>query len=50
MTLAAENEIVSRPEYDENGRVYYSLPNGRAEDNLVVACPKVAEKVIPAEK
>ncbi|MEQ0828573.1 MULTISPECIES: esterase/lipase family protein [Enterobacter] len=47
MTLAAENEIVSRPEYDENGRVYYSLPNGRAEDNLVVACPKVAEKVIP---
>ncbi|KKB03754.1 lipase family alpha/beta hydrolase [Pantoea anthophila] len=47
MTLIAENEIVSRPDYDENGRAYYSLPNGRAEDNLVVACPKVAEKVIP---
>lgn len=47
MTQAAEKEIVSRPEYDENGRAYYSLPNARAEDNLVVACPKVAEKVIP---
>ncbi|MCS4273448.1 MULTISPECIES: lipase/acyltransferase domain-containing protein [Raoultella] len=47
MTQAAEKEIVSRPEYDENGRAYYSLPNARTEDNLVVACPKVAEKVIP---
>ncbi|MCG7388820.1 hypothetical protein [Pantoea sp. ACRSB] len=47
MTQAAKNEIVIRPEYDENGRAYYNLPNGRAEDNLVVACPKVAEKVIP---
>ncbi|WP_395490817.1 esterase/lipase family protein [Cedecea davisae] len=47
MTQAAEKEIVSRPEYDANGRAYYSLPNARAEDNLVVACPKMAEKVIP---
>lgn len=47
MTQEAKKEIVSRPEYDENGRAYYSLPNARAEDNLVVTCPKVAEKVIP---
>ena len=47
MTQAAENEIVIRPEYDETGRACYSLPNARAEDNLVVACPKVAEQVIP---
>ncbi|QLK60065.1 hypothetical protein GE278_04370 [Enterobacteriaceae bacterium Kacie_13] len=47
MTGAAENEVVILPEYDENGRAYYTLPNARAEDNLVVACPKVAEKVIP---
>ena len=47
MTQAAEKEIISRPEYDGNGRAYYSLPNARAEDNLVVACPRVAEKVIP---
>ncbi|MDM2736315.1 hypothetical protein OGY35_13150 [Citrobacter sp. Ct235] len=47
MTQTAEKEIVSRPEYDENGRAHYSLPNARVEDNLVVACPKVAEKVIP---
>ncbi|ROR03350.1 PGAP1-like protein [Erwinia sp. JUb26] len=47
MMQVAEKEIVIRPEYDENGRAYYSLPNARAEDNLVVACPKVAEKVIP---
>ena len=47
MTQTAAKEIVSRPEYDENGRAHYSLPNARTEDNLVVACPKVAEKVIP---
>ena len=47
MTKPAENEIVILPEYDENGRAFYTLVNARAEDNLVVACPKVAEKVIP---
>lgn len=47
MTGAAENEVVILPEYDENGRAYYTLPNARTEDNLVVVCPKVAEKVIP---
>ncbi|MBT0731714.1 hypothetical protein HGT72_16280, partial [Rosenbergiella nectarea subsp. apis] len=47
MAHVAEKEIVSRPEYDENGRAHYSLPNARAEENLVVACPQVAEKVIP---
>src|ERR1700709_964575 len=47
MTGAAENEVVILPEYDENGRAYYTLPNARTEDNLVVTCPKVAEKVIP---
>lgn len=47
MTGAAENEVMILPEYDENGRAYYTLPNARTEENLVVACPKVAEKVIP---
>lgn len=47
MTKSAEKEIIVRPEYDENGQAYYSLPNARTEDNLVIACPKVAEKVIP---
>lgn len=47
MTDKTEKEIFIRPEYDENGRANYNLPNARAEDNLVVICPKVAEKVIP---
>ena len=47
MARAAENEIVIRPEYDGTGRAVYSLPNARTRDNLVVVCPKVAEKVIP---
>ncbi|MGV3347108.1 esterase/lipase family protein [Enterobacteriaceae bacterium LUAb1] len=47
MTEAAKNEIIILPEYDEDGRAFYTLPNARTEDNLVVICPKVAEKVIP---
>ncbi|QPT15120.1 hypothetical protein I6G37_09295 [Serratia rubidaea] len=47
MKGAVENEIIILPEYDENGRAFYTLPNAKAEDNLVVSCPKVAEKVIP---
>ena len=30
MMQAAEKEIVSRTEYDKNGRIYYSLPNDDA--------------------
>ena len=30
MMQAAEKEIVSRTEYDKNGRAYYSLPNADA--------------------
>lgn len=47
MVKATDNEVLSLPEYDENGQVYYTLPNARDEDCLIVACPKVAEKVIP---
>ena len=47
MAKTANNEVLIPPKYDENGQVYYTLPNARDEDDLVVACPKVAEKVIP---
>lgn len=43
----SEKEVVILPEYDENGRAYFTLPNAEVEKNLVVTCPKVAEKVIP---
>jgi pimeloyl-ACP methyl ester carboxylesterase len=47
MTELAEKEVIILPEYDENGQAFYTLPNARTEENLVVVCPKVAQKVIP---
>ncbi len=47
MKSSTKNEIFILPEYDEQGRRYYNMPNARADQNLVGVCIKAAEKVIP---
>ncbi|EPH0095100.1 hypothetical protein QDZ74_004932 [Pluralibacter gergoviae] len=47
MPKKTENEIVALPYYERNGKASYPLPNAKIEDDLIIACPKVAEKIIP---
>lgn len=42
-----QNEVIITPEYDDNGKANYHLPNAKTDKNLVAVCPKVADKVIP---
>lgn len=42
-----KNELFILPDFDCNGDASYKLTNDKNEENLVLICPKIAQKVIP---